>query len=464
MKRRDLGLLVGTSALALSGTGTRAFAQTTDASLLKTTLTPMGSERAGNAAGTIPAWSGGFTAIPADSTWDPTRTLPPDFFASDAMIYKVDASNMERYADQLTDGIMTLMRQKGFYVKVYPTRRTQAMPQWSYDQIALNVTRTKAATPGDYRNGFIGAYGGYPFPIPSSDPVAAAAQILWNNSSHWQGAYWQNTNAIMTNANGVPVLASAENVNYKYGLYIQTGSAETFNNEIYRVRVRQIAPANVAGGQAIGMQSSTPESYPTISWQVLAGQGRVRRTPNLLYDTPDGYDDGINGYDETNGFEGPYNRYDFKLIGKQEKLIPYNNNAVFSRTMQQMHQQDFWDPEYVRWELHRCWLVDATLRPGYRNVLAHRKFWIDEDTWTVSVTDAYDGGGNLAHMQYTTNANFPNLPGTIYACGVIYNLQTGAYVSTGGSYANPPQNAPWTFNVSPESEYDPTSMAGEAAY
>jgi hypothetical protein len=247
-------------------------------------------------------------------------------------------------------------------------------------------------------------------------------------------------------------------------MYQQGGSPETYNNEIYRVAVSQFAPANVAGGAAIGMQSSTPVSHPTTSWSVLAGQGRVRRTPNLLYDTPDGYDDGINGYDETNGFEAPYNKYDFKLLGKVELLIPYNNNAVFSRTMDQMHQTNFWDPEYVRWELHRCWLIDAVLAPGQRNVLAHRKFWIDEDTWTVSVTDSYDSGGNLAHMQYCTTATFPNLPGAIYACGVIYNLETGQYVSTGGSYANSPQNEPWTFTPVPDSLFDPSSMAATAAY
>jgi hypothetical protein len=38
-----------------------------EAAKLKTTLTPLGAEKAANAAGTIPAWTGGFTTpIPGD--------------------------------------------------------------------------------------------------------------------------------------------------------------------------------------------------------------------------------------------------------------------------------------------------------------------------------------------------------------------------------------------------------------
>lgn len=155
MNRRKFGLLAGTSAAAAIGGMRPAPADTPDASQLNTTLTPMGSERAGNAAGTIPAWTGGFTEIPAGSGWDPDKTLPPDFFAADQMLYKVDASNMAQYADQLSDGIKSLMSKRGFYIKVYPTRRTQAMPQWCYDNNAKNVARVQPQN-GDARLGFTG--------------------------------------------------------------------------------------------------------------------------------------------------------------------------------------------------------------------------------------------------------------------------------------------------------------------
>ena len=48
MKRRHFGLMA-TSGLAAAAT------------LLTTTLTPLGAERAGNADGSIPAWTGGMT-------------------------------------------------------------------------------------------------------------------------------------------------------------------------------------------------------------------------------------------------------------------------------------------------------------------------------------------------------------------------------------------------------------------
>jgi hypothetical protein len=84
MNRRRFGLLAGTSAIAAAGASGRSFAQTApNPQLLTTTLTPLGAERAGNAAGTIPAWTGGFNTPPAN--WDGSTQLLVDFFASDSI-------------------------------------------------------------------------------------------------------------------------------------------------------------------------------------------------------------------------------------------------------------------------------------------------------------------------------------------------------------------------------------------
>ena len=463
MKRRTFGLLAGTSMLAYMVSPKRGFADTPDASLLKTTLTPMGSERAGNAAGTIPAWTGGLSAIPTGVDWDPTKTLPPDFFASDAMLYKVDASNMAQYADMLSEGVQALMKNKGFYINVFPTHRTQAMPQWIYDNNALNVTRTTPQN-GDWRLGWNGAYGGYPFPIPSSDPLAAGYQICYNNETRWVGTYQRLTTASYTNANGAAVLTEGARLNYRFSYYKQDGSPETYAGYYYDVELTEFGPATAAGDQAVGRQSGNPTVYPDESWELLNGQGRVRKTPNLLYDTPTSYTDGIINYDEYFGISGPLDRYDFKLIGKKEMLIPYNNNKMFTGNSAALHTANFFDPEYVRWELHRVWVVEGTLHAGKRNVLARRVLYFDEDTWQCAIADAWDGAGNMLRLHYSLCANFPNLPGTIWADSIAYNLQTGQYVSTGGSYADAPYNEPWLFDPIQDSVFEPQSMAASAAY
>ena len=141
MKRREFGLLAGTS-LATAGAVRPAMAQSApDPSLLTTTLTPYGAERAGNADGSIPAWTGGWTAPPTA----PDQTIDvPLPFAGEAMLYTVDASNLSQYQNLVTPGLQAMITKYGFSLQVFPTHRTAAAPQYVYDNISKNVTRAAA--------------------------------------------------------------------------------------------------------------------------------------------------------------------------------------------------------------------------------------------------------------------------------------------------------------------------------
>jgi hypothetical protein len=172
MDRRNFSILSGASALALSAGMKRAAAQA--AAPLGAGLTPFGSEAAGNAAGTIPPWTGGLTATPPGFTWDQDKTLPPDFFASDTLLYEVNSSNVSQYAHLLSDGVQALIA-KGFTVPVYPTHRTAAYPDFVLQNIALNVNRAQL-DPAGGRLGFSGGLGGIPFPIPDTSDRGARRQ------------------------------------------------------------------------------------------------------------------------------------------------------------------------------------------------------------------------------------------------------------------------------------------------
>jgi hypothetical protein len=63
-------------------------------------LTPVGAERAGNAAGTIPAWDGGITA--AVPGYTPGQRLV-DPYADDPVLFTVTAANQGMYAPNLTE-------------------------------------------------------------------------------------------------------------------------------------------------------------------------------------------------------------------------------------------------------------------------------------------------------------------------------------------------------------------------
>ena len=467
MKRRNFGLFAGTSTLALLAGEKFASAQTAmpDASLLTTTLTPLGAERAGNAAGTIPAWTGGLTAIPAGFDWDPDKTQPPDFFASDAMLYEVNAANLAQYAHLVTEGVQTLIQKQGYFLQVYPTRRTAAAPQWVYDHTAANVGRAKL-NPAGGRLGFLGGYGGPPFPIPSIDtPIDAGAQIIWNHGARWNGEHWQFRSAsFAVQDGGLPILSNGAYTRAVYPYYSQAGGPENFDGLFYKLAATSYAPSNLVGNEIVYYDPTNPYDQPVITWQLLAGQGRVRKAPEVAYDTPDQYAGGICGYDENSGFSGSLEKYDFKYIGKAEMLIPYNNNALLHLTSFEAHQPRFLNAKSTRWELHRVWVVEATLHPGERNVLPRRRFYVDEDTWIIGITDAWDANNDIYHLVTNVDALYPNVPGRVYSNSFIYNLQTGNYCSIQGSYVDPPYGGPMTFNPVPESNFDPQEMAASASY
>jgi hypothetical protein len=460
MKRRNFGFLTGCSMIGLGLRSRHAYAQAADPhQLLSTTLTPLGSERAGNAAGTIPAWTGGFTEMPSD--WNPATQIVPDFWAHETPRLVVDSSNMAQYSDNLSEGVKHLIQNSGLSLKIYQTHRTATLPQYVYDNIVKNATSAQL-DPNGGRLGFLNAYGGTPFPIPdTSDPLAAGAQIIWNHETRWDGYAYNAQIQAWAVSNGSPVMAARGDLHYLYPYYDPNGSLETFNGILQDAHVNVTAPASQIGGGLVAHYYTDPLKNPNIIWQLIEGEGRVRKAPELQYDTPSGHQDGIINVDEENGFYGALNEYDWKFIAKKEIFIPYNNNAMRRAMPLDVMGQKFLNPDVIRWELHRVWVVEANLHPGERNVLARRRMYVDEDTWTIMLADSWDAGNNLYKEDMTFNYVMPNLPGTILLNSVGYNLQTGDYATINGPMGN---DGPENFVPMPPSYFEPQSMAASASY
>jgi hypothetical protein len=465
MKRRKFNLLAGTSLMAMAASNEKATAQSTASNfptLSKTTLTPMGAERAGNAAGTIPAWTGGMTTV--TEGWNPETTLPPDFFADDALLYTVNSSNMAQYASLLSEGVQTLMQKQGFSLQVYPTHRTAAAPQWVYDNISQNAGRA-TLDPAGPQLGFSGGFGGIPFPVPdTSNPLAAGAQIIWNHTVQWRGTYLSLNAISWAVVRSVPVCSSKVAVSYYFPYYDAQYNVETFQGYLYYESIVSSYPNDQAGESVLLHVSMDPAKQPNITWALQLGLGRVRKAPELNYDTPSGYSNGMADYDEFFGFWGALDEYDWKYIGKQEMLVPYNNNKIVHVSNSVAVGPKFPNPNVVRWELHRVWVVEATLRPGRRNVLAKRRLYVDEDTWAVTLTDAWDANGNIYHHEMEYNLVCPQLPGVVFMNSVVFNLQTGDYAMVGGPSGDPPTNRPYRFDPLPISLFQPQTLAASSTY
>jgi hypothetical protein len=466
MNRRKFGLLAATGAATLGiGFGTpkraRAAVSQAQADQLKTTLTPIGALRAGNADGSIPAWTGGCTEIPAGWT---SPSLMPDMFASDQPVVTINASNMAQYADKLPESVKIYMQQRGYSITVYPTRRTSAMPQWVYDNIYKNALNAQPVAGGP-RLGFTGAYGGIPFPILSSDPAEAGAQVMQNHNNRWQGSHAHYNNSSYAMSHGQLTLVLDDDYAQVVGYYDPNGSVATYDGVYSRGFYDPIAPANAVGGNIIVYDSTNSLVFPDSGWELLTGQGRVRRIPEIQYDVPDSSVDGIVTYDEAFAFLGAEDEFDWNLVGKKEMYVPYNNNRVNFMSLSDFYPHTV-NPALARWELHRVWVVEATLHPGKRNIIPHRRFYVDEDTWTVLVTDEYDANGNFWRSTQIFNCVRPDLPGTVQQSYTTMDFQGDSYITSFSPNLSlpPSQRIQDYVNVPPPSSFNPQDMAARASF
>jgi hypothetical protein len=387
-----------------------------EAAKLKSTLTPFGAEKAGNKEGTIPAWEGGYTTVPPGYKSGDVR---PDPFESEKPIFSITAKNMDQYAEKLGEGAKGLLKKyPTFRIDVYPTHRTAAAPQCVYDGTFKNATRAKTTENG---LAFEGVYNGIPFPIPKN-----GNEVIWNHELAWRGVGVHMTlrNYVITTGGQTVMTAEADEYE-EFSLNRCDIPFEQWNRKSWFFRQVQTAPAFKAGETLLGIDDWNQGGRQ--NWQYLIGQRRVRRAPSISYDTPDFINSGHNYFDEVFVFNGMLDRYDFKLVGKQEMFIPYNCNTFFHKKDKEVLGEKHLNPDYLRWELHRVWVVEATLAPGKRHAVAKRRFYIDEDTWRALVLDGWDGQGQLWRMTVTVPLLAMEFPAVISWTQAVYNLQTGAY-------------------------------------
>ncbi|MDR7307607.1 DUF1329 domain-containing protein [Rhodoferax saidenbachensis] len=423
-----------------------------EAAKLKTTLTPLGAEKAGNKAGTIPAWDGGLTKAPAGyKNGDPR----PDLFPGEKPSLSINAANMAQHTDQLTDGVQALMKKyPDFRIDVYPTHRTAAAPQFVYDNSFKNATRAKTID-GGY--GMEGAFGGVPFPIPKD-----GYEVIWNQRTAWHGGNVTLPMRVwVVTADGRRAMASGGTQTISQAFYAKEGSLEKFDGYYQYGKFVASAPGSKAG-EAILALDSVSDAVPRGLWQYLVGQRRVRKAPSVAYDTPDSVTSGIGLFDEAFTLFGPIDKHELKLVGKREIYIPYNNNRAAAAKVEDLVTPNTLNPAQVRWELHRVWEVEATLAAGKRHVVPKRKYYIDEDSWQTVLFDGWDAKGQLWRTNFALMLTAPDVPVvTNFVLWGGYDMQNGSYYLNMASNELPKQYE--IVPPIPRSFFSPESLANEGA-
>ncbi|PKM26305.1 MAG: DUF1329 domain-containing protein [Gammaproteobacteria bacterium HGW-Gammaproteobacteria-13] len=414
--------LIGAAiALALSAGSAFAAVSPAEAAKLGASLTPFGAEKAGNAAGTIPEWTGGITQAPAAYKTPGQHHVDP--FADDKPLFTITKANLDQYKDNLTPGQIAMFNTypNSYQMPVYQTRRSGSAPKWVYDNTIKNASTAKLLDGG---NGFSDAYGGIPFPIPQN-----GVEALWNHIARYRGTYIvRRASEVAVQRNGsYSLVTSQQEAMFKF--YNPKGTAADLNNIMFYYLSFTKSPARLAGGAVLVHETLDQVKEPRQAWGYNAGQRRVRRAPNLAYDTPIAAADGLRTADDTDMINGSPDRYDWKLIGKKEIYIPYNSYKVTSPEVKykDLLQVGHLNPAFTRNELHRVWVVEGTLKSGSRHIYSKRTLFLDEDSWQAAVVDQYDGRGELWRVSIAYLKNYYDLPTTWSALDTFHDLQARRY-------------------------------------
>ena len=381
-------------------------------------LTPLGAVQAGNADGSIPAWTGGITTPPAGYS---PGDHHPDPFAGDAVQFTINAGNAAQFADRLTAGHLAMLQQyPTFSMNVYPTRRSASVPQRIYDATIANASSARLIEDG---NGVAGATVGIPFPIPES-----GLEAIWNHLLRYRGetVHRRYGQANPTAGGAYTMVKIDENILFPYAMG-DTGNISVF------FRQEVTAPARLAGEILLVHETINQIAEPRQAWTYNPGQRRVRRAPNIAYDNPGTAADGLRTSDNLDIFNGAPDRYSWELVGRREMYVPYNAYKLHSDTLEydDIIQPGHLNPAHLRYELHRVWVVDARLREGTSHIYARRTFYLDEDSWQIVAVDHYDSRGQLWRVAEAHSINYYELPTFWTTLDAIYDLQAGRYTANG---------------------------------
>ncbi len=421
MKRQ---LPIYTSILVLLG-GSSAFADVPaeQAARLGRDLTPIGAEMAG--AGDVPAWTGGLNSPPPGIKFDPKTQQPPNPFPNDKPRYTITAANMAQYADRLDEGQKAMLkRYADFKMPIYESRRTCTTPQYAFAATKNNALVGQLTADGE---GVTGGIVGAPFPIPNN-----AMELIWNEKLRFlTHKATRSYAAAPVQANGTYNLIKIQDeVIYRWGDPTKK-SAEELANISLKYISNTIGPPRLAGNVILVHESLNATVEPRKAWAYSPGTRRTRRAPDIAYDNPGFNTDAMSTADSFGGFNGAMDRYNWSVRGRSVKFIPYNSydllNAKYADALKPGHLNQ----DLARYEPHRVWTVEATLRPGQRHIYARRVFHLDEDTYTPTGIEIYDGRGQLWRYQEMHVADFYQVPACFVVAGAVYDLLDGRYLAGG---------------------------------
>ena len=426
-----------------------------EAARLGRELTPVGADPSANADGSIPAYTGKLFGLPEGLEYDGPGSPYPDPFSGDPMIHSVTSANRAEHAAFLSPGLEAMFATypDTFRVDVYPTHRDGRYSELYIEKLRYNAVNAELYNGDDGIRGFTGSVA---FPIPQS-----GAEVIWNTRTSAPNHTMAGTyDDIAVFSNGSRALRRSTLMSeYPYmNPANEVGLLEP-DLGIWAAHVMTTVHEPVRDR---GMITSIFEPYDYIThareaWRYLPGSRRVRRAPTVGYDTPDG-PGGFITVDDTLGFNGAMDRYEWTLLGKQELYVPFHSYGFdqagldYDELLTPFHA----NPDYMRWEKRRAWVVEATLREGKRHIYGKRRFYVEEDSWNIVMTENYDGRGELWKVVFINSIYEYNVKGYVSRAMMFHELRAGGYITI--RLVNDSEQMNFVAEPKGEAWYSPTNV------
>ncbi|GAB3630046.1 hypothetical protein PTE30175_04807 [Pandoraea terrae] len=388
-------------------------------------LTPEGADRAASKDGAVPAYAGKQSPEPG---WEYGK-YRGDFWKhrNEKPLYSIDASNVDKYAEQLSPGQIQLVKQKkGYRMDVYPSHRECQLPDAVAQNSKANLTAAKLDSNGEMVQTAI--FPGVPFPQPKNGAEAILNYLMRYRG---EGLEWPQVVTSVSPRPGSSEWIDVISVATEYFPSGKLGKNTPKDvDQLAQGAYFQMNTPPALAGQAFVQRQFFNKDAETFYY--FPGQRRVRRMPAYTHDAPAiGFE---NQYliDEANMFYGSLDRFNWKLVGKREMIVPYNAFGMykFKSKLHDVFRPDGIAGENRRYEVHRVWVVEATLKPSARHVASKKVFYLDEDSWLALTGEDYDAQGKLWKARESYPIPVWELGG---ACDnqpfVQYDLINGRYVT-----------------------------------
>ena len=349
-------------------------------------------------------------------SYDSSNNSYPDPFSEDEIIFTITNENYLEFSENiLTSGQieMFIKYPKTFKMNIYKSRRSCAVPPEVYALTKSNAILT------DEGEGIEGIVGSIPFPQPSE-----ALHHVWNHILRYRGVEISGSSPFfIIDPDGSRVLGAGEAIAKNYW------NPFTKNEKGLQgmLMTKVTHPPRLADASALVIESLNAFKTPRKAWVYNPGTRRVRRAPDIAYDYKPSASQGLTTTDQFDGFNGAKDRYNWKSLGSQVKLMPYNAYKFHEAPMDEVLDPYHVNQDFLRYELVNVNVVKAELKNDKRHIIPERVMYFDVDSHNMLVEETFDANSEIMAYREFPIINFYDQPMCLSIHSATYDFATRRY-------------------------------------